>query len=154
MPCLPEHQTSAPCINFLAPTPNDHACLSLLLALTAINVLTAQVNIGNMMPKPGSSKGVSVEDDKSPFVPNSFIGSFRMENHMFSKGVEEKNSPTTMRYWSSAEMTMTKMEMPDAKGQDMRMLTDLKGKWQYMMMVDEKGKKTAMKSKKKTIGAG
>ena len=123
----------------------------LLLALTTINVLTAQVNIGGMMPKPGSSKGVSVEDDNDPFVPNTFIGSFRMENHLFKNGEEEKDSPTNMRYWSTPERTMTKVEMPDAKGQDMRMLTDLKGKWQYMMMVDEKGKKTAMKSKKKKI---
>ncbi|MBK8614303.1 MAG: hypothetical protein IPN85_12675 [Flavobacteriales bacterium] len=88
----------------------------LLLALTTINVLTAQVNIGGMMPKPGSSKGVSVEDDNDPFVPNTFIGSFRMENHLFKNGEEEKDSPTNMRYWSTPERTMTKVEMPDAKG--------------------------------------
>lgn len=123
----------------------------LLLALTTINLLAAQVNIGGMIPKPGNSKGVSVEDDNEPFVPNTFTGSFRMENHLFKNGAEEKNSPTNMRYWSMAEKTMTKVEMPDSKGQEMRMLTDLKGKWQYMMMVDDKGKKTAMKSKKKKI---
>lgn len=125
----------------------------LLLAFAAYIGVDAQINIGNMAPKAATGgKDVSVEDDLSPFVPNSFIGSFRMENHMFNKGVEEKNSPTNMRYWSSAEMTMTKMEMPDAKkGEAMRILTDLKDKWQYMLMVDDKGTKTAMKSKKKTI---
>jgi len=125
----------------------------LLLGFAALITAQAQINIGNMMPKSATGgKDVSVEDDTSPFVPNSFIGSFRMENHLFSKGVEEKNSPTNMRYWSSAEMTLTKMELPDAKeSEEMRILTDLKGKWQYMLMVDEKGTKTAMKTKKKTI---
>lgn len=123
----------------------------LSLALAASLAATAQINIGTLIPKPGGGQNVSVEDDKSPFVPNSFIGSFRMENHLFKNGKEEKNSPTNLRYWSSAEMTLMKTELPDQKGQDMKMLTDLKGKWQYMLMVDDKGNKTAMKTKKKTI---
>ena len=42
-------------------------------------------------------------------------------------------------------MTLIKTEMPEQKDQDMRMMTDLKGKWQYMLMTDDKGGKTAMK---------
>lgn len=92
-----------------------------------------------------------IEDDTDPFVPNSFIGSFRMEVHHFQNGIEEKDSPTNMRYWSKEDMTATKMEMPEAKGQDMRMLMDLQNKWQYMLMTDENGSKTAMRSRKKKI---
>jgi len=124
----------------------------LSLALVASFIASAQINLGGMMPKPGGgTKGMSVEDDKDPFVPNTFIGSFRMENHLYKNGVEEKNSPTTMRYWSSAEKTLMKTELPDQKGQDMKLLTDLKGKWQYMLMTDDQGQRTAMKSHKKKV---
>jgi hypothetical protein len=33
----------------------------------------------------------------------------------------------------------------------MRMMTDLKNKWQYMLMTDKEGKKTAMKTRKQKI---
>jgi len=122
--------------------------LSPLLA-SLLLTSTAQVDMNALMQQ--QMGGVKIEDDTSPFVPNSFRGSFRMENHMFTNGTEEKNSPTNMHYWSSSEKTLTKVEMPDAKGQDIRLMVDLKGKWQYMMMVDDKGKKTAMKSKKMKI---
>lgn len=122
----------------------------LLLAFTTIITANAQVNLGSMMPK-GSGAGMTVEDDTDPFVPNSFIGSFRMENHMFKNDVEEKNSPVTMRYWATAEQTLIKTEVPEQQGDEMRMLTDLKGKWQYMLLTDTKGKKTAIKTKKKKI---
>ncbi|MFN8350517.1 MAG: hypothetical protein U0U25_03535 [Flavobacteriales bacterium] len=121
--------------------------LLLSVALLASLFATAQIDLSKIM----AGQGVKVEDDKSPFVPNSFVGSFRMENHLYKNGVEEKHSPTTMRYWSSADMTLIKTEMPEQKDQDMRMMTDLKGKWQYMLMTDDKGGKTAMKSRKKTV---
>jgi GLPGLI family protein len=123
----------------------------LSLALVASLIAHAQINIGSMMPKGSGGKEVRVEDDNDPYVPNSFTGSFRMENHLFKTGVEEKNSPTTLHYWSTAEMTLMKTELPDQKGQDMKMMTDLKGKWQYMLMTDNKGRKTAMKSRKKKV---
>lgn len=138
-----------------------------LLASIALLSSNAQVDINKMMQErmqqrqaqgghgdgsgPGSGPGnhVRMEDDNDPFVPNAFIGSFRMEVHHFTGAAEQKNSPTNMRYWSSADMTLNAMEMPEQRGQQMRMLTDLKGKWSYMLMTDEKGKKTAMKSRKK-----
>lgn len=120
-------------------------CLSM-----SIGLLThAQFDVNKMMQQ--RMGGAKIEDDNSPFVPNEFIGSFRMEMHLFDGPTEKKNSPTNMRYWSSEDMTMNKMEMPEREGQDMRMMTDLKGKWQYTLMMDKNGKKTAMKSKKKKV---
>jgi hypothetical protein len=122
-----------------------------ILGLSLWLTSTAQTDVAKMLQERMGGGGVIMEEDKSPFVPNEFIGSFRMEMHMFEGEQEQKNSPTNMRYWSSAEKTMNKMEMPDGKGQDMRIMTDLKDKWQYTLMTDEDGKKTAMKSKKKKI---
>lgn len=126
-----------------------------LILATATFVLntTAQIDVNKMMQQ-HMGGGAKVGNDDSPFVPNEFIGSFRMEMHMFDGTTEQKNSPTNMRYWSAEDKTMNKMEMPDSKGKDMRMMTDLKGKWQYTLMTDEKGKKTAMKSKKKKVSLG
>ena len=122
----------------------------LLIALSALLATQAQVNLGSMMPS-GSGAGMTVEDDTDPFVPNTFIGSYRMESHIYKKDVEEKNSPVTMRYWATAERTLIKTKLPDQQGDEMRMLTDLKGKWQYMLLTDSKGKRTAIKTKKKKI---
>ncbi len=111
----------------------------------------AQTDLEKMIQERMAASGVKMEDDTSPFVPNEFIGSFRMEMHMFQGTTEAEHSPTNMRYWSSADMTMNKMEMPSEKGRDMRILSDLKNKFQYTMMTDEEGKKMAMKSKKKKV---
>ncbi|MBK8497626.1 MAG: DUF4412 domain-containing protein [Flavobacteriales bacterium] len=129
---------------------------------------TAQVDINKMMqermqrrqaegqgsgtaPGDGSGHGVKMEDDNDPFVPNEFIGSFRMEMHHYDGTVEQKNSPMNTRYWSKEDMTLNATEMPERKGRQMKMLTDLKGKWSYMLMTDEKGKRTAMKSRKRKV---
>lgn len=122
--------------------------LFLSFALLASAAATAQIDISKIM----AGQGMKMEDDKSPFVPNSFVGSFRMEMHMYRNGVEEKHSPTNMRYWSSTDMTLYQMVVPEGrKGQDMKVLTDLKGKWQYMLVSDEKGRSTAMKSRKQAV---
>lgn len=126
----------------------------LTLATASFALITAaQVDVNKLMQQ-HMGGGTKIEDDNSPFVPNEFIGSFRMEMHMFDGATEQKNSPTNMRYWSAEDKTMNKMEMAEEKGRDMRMMTDLKGKWQYTLMTDEKGKKTAMKSKKKMVTMG
>lgn len=120
----------------------------LSIALVASAATSAQIDISKIM----AGQGMKMEDDKSPFVPNSFVGSFRMEMHMYRNGVEEKHSPTNMRYWSSTDMTLYQMVVPEGgKGQDMKVLTDLKGKWQYMLVSDEKGRRTAMKSRKQAV---
>ena len=122
-----------------------------LLACSLVLSTTAQTDINKMLQERMAGGGMKVEDDNSPFVPNEFVGSFRMEMHMFDGAAEKKNSPTNMRYWSTEDKTMNKMEMTDEKGRDMRMMTDLKGKWQYTLRTEEKGKQTAMKSKKTKV---
>lgn len=130
----------------------EHMRTTLLISgFLSLFTVSAQTDINQMIQQRMGAGGAKIEDDNDPFVPNEFIGSFRMEMHMFDGTTEKKNSPTNMRYWSTEDMTMNKMEMPDAKGQDMRMMTDLKNKWQYTLMIDDKGEKKAMKSKKKKI---
>lgn len=134
----------------------------LITALPLFGMLTAtaQVDVNQLIQErmarqqggqPGAQSNVKIEDDNDPYMPNSFIGSFRMEVHHFRNGTEEKDAPTNMLYWSKADMTLTKMELPDAKGKDMRMMTDLKNKWQYALVADDKGRKSAIKTKKKKV---
>ena len=122
--------------------------LPTLLATAVLSTTaSAQIDMNAIM----GQQGMKAEDDNDPFVPNAFVGSFRMEVHHYTGTEENKGSPTNMHYWSNTDMTVVKTEMPDSKTQDVKMLTDLKGKWQYMLMTDEKGGKTAMKSRKKKI---
>ena len=136
-----------------------------LLASTLFLVSNAQVDINKIMQErmqqhgaaggqgaPGGAPGSArMEDDNDPFVPNEFIGSFRMEMHQYKADVEDKNSPMNMHYWSTTDMTLNQIEMPEKKSQTTKMLTDLKGKWSYMLLDDGKGKRTAMKSHKKKV---
>lgn len=130
---------------------------TLLLAAPA----SAQVDINKMIQErmqqqgqngqPGTPSGISVQEDTDPFVANDFVGSFRMELHHFKDGVEEKGSPMNLYYWSSPDKTLIRTESERMEGQDMRVMTDLKGKFQYMMMTDKKGKKTAIKQRKMKV---
>jgi len=133
----------------------------LLLTLLPCLTTTAQVDINKMIQErmqqqgqtrqPSATPGAAqMVDDTDPFVPNEFIGSLRMEMHHFKDGVELKTDPTNMRYSSSAEWTSMKNEMT-GQSRDMHIVTDLKDKWSYMLMTDEQGKKTAMKSHKKKM---
>jgi hypothetical protein len=100
----------------------------------------------------GNVGQVKVEDDNDPYKPNAFVGSFRMEMHRYSEGVEDRSGPADMHYWSSPDMTLISMAREGAKGgpgTDIKILTDLKNKWNYFLMTDPKGNKTAMKSPKK-----
>lgn len=110
---------------------------------------TAQFDINSILQQQGA--GMRMEDDNDPFVPNTFTGSFNMEMHMFEGATEKKESPMNLRYWSNADMTLVQMAMPGGAGRDMKVMTDLKGKWQYMLMADAEGKRMAMKSRKKKI---
>lgn len=101
---------------------------------------------------PGSAGRIQVVDDKDPFEPNAFTGSFRMEMHGYKNEVEEANGPVNMHYWSSPEMSLVGMaadNMHNGPGTDLKFLTDHKNKWSYILMTDPKGNKTAMKSPKK-----
>lgn len=126
-------------------------CIALSLSTPAS--LSAQVDINKMiqerMEESGQGKA-KIEDDTDPFVPNMFSGSFRMEMHSYQGEAEQQNSPMDMHYWSIPEMTLVKTTAPNIK-LDVKMLTDLKGKWQYLLMTDDKGTLSAMKSPKKKI---
>lgn len=101
--------------------------LSTFLFLTA----TAQVDINKMIQKrmqqqqsgqPGQSVGGSMVDDNDPFVPNTFIGSFRMEMHFFKDGAEQKGSPNNMYYSSNEGMTLMHSSAAERPGQEMKKL--------------------------------
>ena len=135
----------------------------LLTTFALSTALTAQVDINKMIQErmkqqqtgqTGQPTSATMVDDNDPFVPNTFTGSFRMEMHFFKYGKEEKGSPNNMHYASSEDMTLMRSTSAERPGQEMKILTDLKGKWTYTLMDDGKGKKTAMKSKKqKFVGS-
>ena len=133
-----------------------------LLSIPFVITCNAQVDINKMIQErmqqqgqtgqpSGTPRGTQMVDDTDPFVPNEFIGSFRMEMRQYEGEVEQKNSPTNLYYWSSADMTLMRNDAAERDGQEMKILTDLKGKWTYTMMTDKKGKKTAMKTRKKKV---
>ncbi len=130
---------------------------SLLCLPAAAQSDATQQQPENRRDRPTTSDNVGqvkVEDDNDPFVPNTFTGSFRMEMHSFRNGVEDKDGPRSIQYWSSPDMTLISMPGMASKGgprTEMKVLTDLKGKWTYMLMQDPRGNKTAMKSRKKKI---
>ena len=131
-----------------------HLLLPLAAALTSLSVM-GQTDDGQHPPRlPGSGNmgQIKMEDDKDPFKPNAFVGSFRMEMHFFQQGTEDPNGPANMQYWSSTDMSlvgMTPERSNGTAGTDLKLLTDHKGKWSYILMTDPKGNKTAMKSPKK-----
>lgn len=86
--------------------------------------------------------------DNDPFVPNTFIGSFRMEMQQFENNAETSDGPLSIRFWSSADKTLMAFAPEESDGMEMKMLSDLKAKWTYMMMSDDDGTKTAIKTHK------
>jgi hypothetical protein len=127
---------------------------ALLLSSTlCANTATAQVDIGSLMQQGGANAlgGVTIVEDTDPFVPNQFIGSFRMEVRTYENGEEAKDSPMSVVFHSKADMTVMHPQGVGKGKEDMRILTDLKGKWQYTLMTDKKGERTAMKMRKMKI---
>ena len=139
--------------NYFAMTTARFLALSTTIALST--VLIAQTDINKMvqdaMAKQAGGGSVKVTEDTDPFVPNDFIGSFTMEMHTFTGETEDKGSPIKITYHSDADKTLMQTSAQGMEGQEMKMMTDLKGKFQYMLMTDKKGKKTAMKQKKMKV---
>lgn len=132
-----------------------------LLALIPLALCTprsfAQTDVNKMIQErmaqrqaQGGMGGATMEDDNDPFVPNTFVGSFRMEIHRYENDKESSSSPMNMRYFSTADKTLNAMQLPDGKGQDMKIMVDLKNKQQYMLM-ERNGKRTAMRTHKKKM---
>lgn len=125
---------------------------ALLLAVHA-TASFAQIDLNAIMQQQAGGKGASMQQDIDPFAPNLFVGSFTMEMHLFKGAEEQKHSPVFTTLTNSAEKTLMVTRMPGAK-QDVRMLIDLKEKWQYMLVDDGKGRKTAMKTRKMKVTMG
>ncbi|HMU12854.1 MAG: DUF4412 domain-containing protein [Bacteroidetes bacterium] len=82
--------------------------------------------------------------------PNAFIGSFRMEIHLFKNGKEEEHSPLNMRYWSTSDKLLYEMVLPGEQ-QRMRMLTDLRDNHAYTLVDQGDGGRVAMRMKRPGI---
>ncbi|HQX30503.1 MAG: DUF4412 domain-containing protein [Flavobacteriales bacterium] len=125
---------------------------TLILSTLLISTITvAQTDAEKALIEQYTGAGMPVvEKDDSPFVPNTFIGDFIMDITTMDKKTE-KPQTMSIHYASNAEMTSIRMDAAEMKGQEMTMMTDLKNKWQYMMMTDNNGKKTAMKTPKMKI---
>lgn len=121
---------------------------SLAVALLLAAPTTAQVDINAILQ--ASNAGVQMVPDTDPFSPNTFIGSFRMEMHLYKNGSEEQHSPMDMLMHSSAEKTCMETRTPGVKEQ-VRMLIDQKEKWQYMLMDEGTGNRMAMKTRKMKV---
>jgi len=120
-------------------------CLAATLMLAA--PATAQIDMNAMLQQSGN---VRMVPDTDPYAPNTFVGSFRMEMHIFEKGTESEHSPMDMLIHSSAEKTSMETRTPGVKEQ-MRILIDQKEKWQYVLMDDSKGSRMAMKTRKMKV---
>lgn len=127
------------------------AAALLAVPATAQSNMLQGIQPGHSAATSDNVQQVKMVDDNDPFTPNQFEGSFRMEMHSYTNGVEQQDSPVHMRYWSSPGMSLIGISPEGGKGSELKVLTDHEGKWNYMLMADEKGNKTAMKSRKKKL---
>ncbi|MBL7944453.1 MAG: DUF4412 domain-containing protein [Flavobacteriales bacterium] len=120
------------------------ATAALLLSTPSI----AQVDLNAILQQQGG--GMQLVPDTDPFTPNSFIGSFTMEMHLFENGKEQQHSPVNTTIHSSAEKIAIEGRSSAAK-ETMRMIIDQKEKWQYVLMDDGAGTRMAMKTRKMKV---
>lgn len=118
------------------------------LVLTAAP-LFAQTGMEQMMQHFGGNSNVKVEDDDGLFVPNSFVGRFTMEMQSWENGKPGSDKPMVVNMSNSADKSL--MAFSTDEGMNMKMLTDLKGKWTYLLIDNPEGGKMAMKSHKKKV---
>lgn len=113
----------------------------------ATHFASAQIDINTIVQQRNAGQGTAVvQADQEPFAPNLFVGSFTLEMHLYKGSDEQKHSPVLTTVTNSAEKTLLVTRTPGAK-QDVHLLIDLKEKWQYMLMDDGQGGRTAMKTR-------
>lgn len=95
--------------------------------------------------------GRKVEEDNCHFVPNAFVGNFKVEQHFYNNGGERKQSPNTLHYFGSEDKTLVYGTDKEGKAENMRILTDLRGKYTYPLSTHSKGHRSALKLRKKNI---
>ncbi|MGV3638383.1 MAG: DUF4412 domain-containing protein [Flavobacteriales bacterium] len=117
-------------------------------ALLLCAPVRAQVDLNAILQQQGG--GVQLVPDTDPFTPNSFIGSFTMEMHLFENGKEQQHSPVHTTIHSSAEKIAIEGRSSGAK-EKMRMIIDQKEKWQYMLVDDGADTRMAMKTRKMKV---
>jgi hypothetical protein len=123
-----------------------------VLAVSLTMPAIAQTGVPSMSAQhSGAMDNMKIEDDNDPFVPNAFTGSFTLEIQNYADGKPTTEAPHVMHFWSSPDKVLMEFQAIPGQGAQMKMLTDLKEKWTYMMMTDGQGNKRAMKSHKKKI---
>jgi hypothetical protein len=117
---------------------------ALIAALFALHCTSNAQSLQELMQAAGQ-QSVTIEEDKTPFKPLGFLGSYRWEVHSYTNGIEQKDSPTNVvMAFDDAHMAM----IPQANGKEQtRMVFDLKNKHTYTLMTDSKGKRSGVKMK-------
>jgi hypothetical protein len=130
--------------------------LPLLVWLTAANLSAQSMEelMRKAMEQQGSEQKLSVEENRDPFVPLTFTGSYRMEVHTYRNGKEENDSPANvMMAFKPDGMAM----VPNSAGkEEARVVFDLKGRFMYTLMTDDNGQRSGirMKMMKMTVEGG
>lgn len=121
--------------------------LPLLTLLATVNLPAQSMEelMKKAMEQQGGQSKVTVEENKDPFTPLTFTGSYRMEVHSYKNDKEEKDSPmNVVMAFKSDGMAM----VPNTGGkEETRMVFDLKEKMMYTLITDEKGQRSGMKMK-------
>ena len=135
--------------------------ISLMAFVASATAVPAQFDVNRMIEERLAQlgqdeqpvEGLIIADDDGPFVPNNFIGSFRLELHSFVGDSERTDSPKEFLYWSNADMTALQLNVTDAQGapHPIKVITDLTNKWQYILMSDPSDKKIAVRKRKKKV---
>ncbi len=123
------------------------------LLATALLGLCTHVHaqsLNDLMNAFGESSKVRFEEDKTPYKPLGFTGSYRWEVHSFENGTPNKDNPVNIVLaFDDAHMAM---EPNTGSGQEkMRMVFDLKNKHTYTLLTDKKGQRNGIKTKSMRI---
>lgn len=81
--------------------------------------------------------GWKVEEDKTPFVANQFIGGFAVEQHFYKNCEERKQCPDMVHNFSSEDKTLVFSTDKDGKDDESRVLADLRAKYTCALSTDK-----------------
>lgn len=121
--------------------------LPLLALLATVNLPAQSMEelMKKAMEQQGGQNKVTVEENKDPFTPLNFTGSYRMEVNSFKNGKEEKDSPMNVVMGFKSD-GMAMVPNTGAK-EETRMVFDLKNKLMYTLITDDNGQRTGIKMK-------
>ncbi|MBK6541199.1 MAG: DUF4412 domain-containing protein [Flavobacteriales bacterium] len=112
------------------------------LLLFAFSSASSAQDYEQLMRAHMQPQGITMEPNNDPYEPLDFTGSFRMEIEIFKNGAT-KGEQLSARYALKDDKMSVEMKMGE-QPEPMRMLYDLRGKWNYVMVSDGE-KRTAMK---------